>query len=583
MLSLVVAAVLAQHVDKAWQTVVTLPDATPAETRAAEELASTLTQITGAKAEVITAIRTLPTACLVVGRGPLVDKFFPTAHPDKLGDEESLMMRKGSRILLTGGRPRGTLYAVSRFLQKQAGVRYWTPWATSVPKNPSLHMPKQDDRHKPAFEYRDPYWYGFFDGDWQWHNFATGTDGKLDASRGGTTVYGGFVHTFNELVPPAKYFKDHPEYYSLVKGKRTIDNAQLCTTNQAVRDIIVTGVQKICRNDRSVNIVSVSQNDCYNPCECPQCKAIDDREGSHAGTMVELANYVADKIKTEFPKVAIDTLAYQYTRKPPRTVKPRPNVIVRLCSIECDFGRPLDAPSNKDFADDITGWNRLTDRLYIWDYVTNFAHYVQPFPNYRVMGPNLRFFAQHGVKGVFEEGAYQSSGSEMTEMRAWVLAQLLDDPTQDDHALVAEFLNGYYGAAGPHILHALDLLATKAAMKKTWIYDGPDIHYLDFDTMLSVEKDWQQAATAVAKDGDLTWRVKIARLSPHTVWLRRWDEFQKAAKAKGVVWPLPPDKKAFAQAWLADALSKGPKGWTPMTVVNEGSKTPQQFVAEVSK
>ncbi|MBX3112594.1 MAG: DUF4838 domain-containing protein [Fimbriimonadaceae bacterium] len=581
MFTILVATALAPRVDKTWQTVVTSPDATPAEARAAQELATTLAKVTGAPSKVTQATKTLPDSCVVVGRGKLVDRYFPSAHYERLGDEESLMTRRGSRLLLTGGRPRGTLYAVSRFLQRHAGVRYWTPWATTVPKNPRLAVPKQDDRHKPAFEYRDPYWYGFMDGDWQWHNFANGMGGGLDASRGGKTVYGGFVHTFYGLVPPEKYFATHPEYFSLVKGKRTAENAQLCTTNQAVRDIIVERVKDICRRDPSVNIVSVSQNDCFNPCECPACKAVDDREGSHAGTMVELANYVADHIRSEFPKVAIDTLAYQYSRKPPRSVRPRPNVIVRLCSIECDFGRPLDGPSNKEFAADLRGWNRLTDRLYVWDYVTNFAHYVQPFPNYRVMGPNLRFFASHGVKGVFEEGAYQSSGSEMTEMRAWVLARLMDDPGQDDRALTAEFLNGYYGAAGPHILHALDRLAVKAAAKKTWIYDGPDAHYLDFDTMLAVERDWRLAAEAVAQDAGLTWRVKTARLAPHTVWLRRWDEFRAAAASRGVAWPLSADRKAFAQDWLADALSAGPKGWTPMTVVNEGGKSPQQFVAEV--
>ena len=66
--------------------------------------------------------------------------------------------------------------------------------------------------------------------------------------------------------------------------------------------------------------------------------------------MIALVNYIAEKIEPEFPNVAVDTLAYQYTRKPPRTLRPRPNVIVRLCSIECNFREPLDHPSNAGFA-----------------------------------------------------------------------------------------------------------------------------------------------------------------------------------------------------------------------------------------
>ena len=31
-----------------------------------------------------------------------------------------------------------------------------------------------------------------------------------------------------------------------------------------------------------------------------------------------------------------------------------------------------------------------------------------------------RFFVEHGVKGIFEQGAYQSYGAEFAELRAWV-------------------------------------------------------------------------------------------------------------------------------------------------------------------
>jgi hypothetical protein len=66
--------------------------------------------------------------------------------------------------------------------------------------------------------------------------------------------------------------------------------------------------------------------------------------------------------------------------------------------------------------------------------VTDFAHYLQPFPDWFTLGPNLRFFQAHHVRGVFEEGAYESFGAEMAELRAWVLAQLLWNPQQDDRA-----------------------------------------------------------------------------------------------------------------------------------------------------
>ena len=52
-------------------------------------------------------------------------------------------------------------------------------------------------------------------------------------------------------------------------------------------------------------------------------------------------------------------------------------------------------------------------------------------PQLSVLAPNLRLFVTHNVRGVFEQGAYQSWGSEMAELRAWMLAKLLWNPLLD--------------------------------------------------------------------------------------------------------------------------------------------------------
>jgi hypothetical protein len=563
------------------QVIVVDPAATPPEITAARELAATLRQVTGAGFAITTNTKA-PTRAILVGAGAAARSAFPDVPFDGLDAEELVIQTKGNRLLLAGGRPRGTLYAVSRFLQQQCGVRWWTPWASRIPKQPALRVGDQDLREKPAFEYRESFWFPAFDADWSWRNGCNGQSSRLTPELGGRINYKGFVHTFYPLVPPEKYFAEHPEWFSLIKGKRTTDRAQLCLTNPKLRDFMVGRVKQWLRESPDAGIISVSQNDWHGACECPDCQALDDAEGTHAATMLDFVNYVAEKIEPEFPHVAVDTLAYQYTRKPPRTIRPRPNVIVRLCSIECNFREALDQPSNAAFADDIRGWSKLCQRLYVWDYTTDFAHYVQPHPNWFKLDANLRFFHANGVRGIFEQGAYQSHGSEMSELRAWVLAQLLWNPQLDGRALINEFLDGYYGPdAAPHLRRYLTLMHEASKGHNLTCYSPTDAPHLRFKPLAEAEKLWQQAEAAAANLPEFLERVRLGHLAVRYVWLSRWDNLRKECTDAGDAWPLPDSRKKVADDWMALAQGTPGKPWTKVTLLSEGGLTPERWAARL--
>lgn len=554
-------------------------DAAAPEKFAAAELAATLGAVTGASFRTEPAGASVPRSAIVVGAGGAAAQFFPEVPLAGFGQEEIVMKSKGGRLLLAGGKPRGTVYAVSRFLQDECGVRWWTPWATNIPHKATLRIRNLDVRYKPPFEMREPFWYPAFDGHWSVRNCANGQNSKVPTELGGSVRYKGFVHTFYPLVPPEKHFTEHPEWFSEIKGKRSTDRAQLCLTNPKLRDFTVDRVKEWLRESPEASIISVSQNDWYGACECESCKALDDAEGSHSGTMLAFVNYVAEKIEMDFPRVAIDTLAYQYTRKPPKTLRPRPNVIVRLCSIECNFREPLSHSSNASFADDIRGWARICDRLYIWDYTTDFAHYVQPHPNWFTLDSNVRFFAAHNVRGVFEQGAYQSHGSEMAEMRAWVLAQLLWNPKRDGRALIREFVEGYYGhdAAEP-ILHYLELMHDASLAFKLTCFSKTDAPFLSFEHLAKAEKLWQQAELAVRNQPVFLERVALAHLPVRYVWLSRWSELRKQVGKSQAAWPLSSSRKQVAQEWKTVAEGRPSAPWTRVTLLNEGRLTPEKFL-----
>lgn len=546
-------------------TIVLDPDATVTEKHVAAELALFLKQVTGIDFPVKTTAVPLSTPMLVVGPGKVQASQAPALKLDELKPDGIVIETAGQSLIFAGDRPRGTMYAVYSFLEDTVGCRWWSSKVSTIPSKPALTVPEQHVRYVPPLEYRETFWFDAFDADYAARNKSNGSSEHLDVVRGGKISYGSmFVHTSNVLMPPAEFGKEHPEYYSERDGKRIVADTpycQLCMTNPEVKRIVTERVLDYLAKNPDTNIVSVSQNDTDNHCLCPACKKLEDEEGSPMGPLLALVNYVAAEVAKKYPNVAIDTLAYQYTRKPPLHIKPLPNVIIRLCSIECDFGSPLTSANNKTFADDIKGWSKICKRLYIWDYTTDFAHYIMPFPNLRVLGPNVRFFVDNGVKGLFEQGGYQSYGGEMAECRAWVLAKLLWNPRLDDRKLVDEFVAGYYGAAAPMIRDYLKLTHDSMEQTKTnlVIWVPPTSAYLTFDLMCQAEKLFNDAEAAAKDDPALLNRVQVARLPIRYVWAKRWNEFQAAARKRKLPWPGPADEignvRTFMQVCEANNIT----------------------------
>jgi hypothetical protein len=564
---------------KAVARIVVADDASAPEKYAASQLAEFLGQVTGAKFDIVAPAKAAKAAVIAVGPGA-TKAVAPDLNLDGLGPEGVVVETRPSCLVLTGavGAARGTPYAVFTFLEDVVGCRWWTRDASFIPHKASLEVGAMKVRYCPPLEYRYPYCTPGLDAGWSVRNKCNGFD-RIEAKQGGAITYAGFVHTFYPLVPSETNFKQHPEWFAMVKGVRTAQGAQLCLTNPDLKKFVTRQVRAWIKDNPSANIISVSQNDCAGNCQCPNCAAVEKEEGSPSGLLLRFVNDVATDIEKDYPNVAIDTLAYQYTRKPPKLTKPRANVIVRLCSIECSFAQPLSAPQNAAFAADIEGWSKICRRLYIWDYVTDFPHYVQPFPNLRVLAPNIRFFEAHGCKGVFEEGNYQFAGGEMAELRTWVLAKLLWNPSLDDKALIEEFAKGYYGPAAPKMLEYVNLVHDHVEKEKFYLacYTPPTATFLSADLLTKAETVLQEAERTVADKPDLLKRMQVAHLPIRYVLIQRWAELQKSVQADKLVWPLGIDQAQAESEFekvCEDNVIRG---------LNEGGTKPDSLRAFIKK
>jgi len=518
---LVQAITIAERGKPAAYTIVLPVNATASQKYAAEELQSFTVQITGVKLPVTADDQPLPPNAILLGITRYTEKINGApVDLKKLGDDGFTFKTAGSHLCVIGSGVRGTLYGVYELLEKYGGCRWYSSWQSKIPKLDKWNIPELNETQIPAFIVREPFWFDMFKGDFAARCKVNGNRPQLAEKHGGHIRFGSgmFVHTFLYLCPPDQYFDSHPEYYSLVKGKRLREYSQLCLTNPDVLRIVTSNTLARIRKDPTAKIFSVSQNDWRNPCECPECKAIDDKEGSHAGTMITFVNQVAEAVEKEFPDAWIETLAYQYTRKPPKFVRPRHNVVPRLCTIECDFSNPLNISTykeNQSFMEDIQLWSKMTDKLFIWDYVTNFRNYIGPFPNVLALQGNIRIFRDNHVVALFEQGAYNGRHGEFAELKAWLIAKLLWNPDQDINILIDDFMSGYYGAGAPFVkeyLLALHKLFEKPDSVCRIFDDISNKPEITDDFLNYAELLWNRAESAVQSDPDALYNVRMSKI-----------------------------------------------------------------------
>ena len=503
--------------------------ASESEQTAARELQAYLRQISGAELPVVEAAKAHLQHVIYIGFDSRVKAATGAAVPAR--DDESFTYETHyDNLYIYGGRQRGTMYGVFTFLERELGVRWYTADFTVVPKRSTYRLTDLHVHESPAIRYRFAQYFGTMDDAWCGHNKNNTLWGARHTAYGDIGAYWN-AHTCGQFVHPEDYFESHPEYFALRDGKRIADG-QLCLTNPDVLRICTEQMLKAISTYPDYWVYSMSQNDNKLYCQCEQCTALAERYQGQSGVMLWFVNQVAAAVKAVYPDKYIGTFAYQYTRKAPVGIAPADNVVIRLCSIECCFAHALDeCEHNKAFMDDLRAWQKLAPRLYIWDYVVDFAQYHAPFPNLQVLARNIQIFREHNAIGIQEEAQYQSHGGEFAELKAWLLARLLWNPDQPVQPLIEEFVRAYYGAAADAVLKYIQMcrdLVTPQTVLGIFIRHNHELYNDDFTA--AARRLLDDARKLVAGDSALVARLDRVRLQPMFLHVMRSPE---AAAADG--------------------------------------------------
>lgn len=456
---------------------------------------------------------------IIVGYNEDCKRLFQRMKQPSPSDESFFYTNEHGDIVLVGGKERGTMYAVFSFLENELGCRWYTKDISLKPKKESYSFSNLYNREEPAFPRRSILYSEVGDPYFRAHcriNERLITIPKTPIHQIGGHFSFLSPHTFSFILPVDKYFKDHPEYYAFLKGKRIKEQTQPCFSNSDVLRICVREVRTIMKEHPEFEIVGISALDNKNRCECDECKKLTESLGNYTDLVLNFVNQVADSVRLEFPEKRIEFLAYSNTRVPPLMVKPHDNVVVRICDnnichvhgfASCKYD------NSKQFRDDLVKWRRLTDNLCCWEYAVDFSWRNIPFPNFYALQENLKQFAKIGLLSAFVQGNNYSYNGEFQALRIYVLTKLLWNPNCDLDEIINDFVYGYYGTSASYIRQYFDLIHSNIQEDTHLTASASYTESYYTEELIEKAKALFKKAKEVADNDEILRRVELEELS----------------------------------------------------------------------
>ena len=495
----------------------------------------------------------------------------------KLREEEWKIESMTPGVCLSGGSPRGVLYAVYHYLEDVCGVRWWAPFAESVPKLQKFPLENLNLSGNPFFRYRGIYSVyttdkGRFAARLRMNDDINRLD-WLSREYGGTLMVGppGYVNTFAAFIP-GKMFKDHPEFFSLRNGKRfrgkgkESDSSQRCLSNRQLREICKKKLREFIRkgeeNAKKLGISKpkiyvISQNDGSRWCECAECQAIVKREGALSGLILDFVNELARDIAADYPDILIRTAAYNMTEQPPKHIRPEKNVIVSLANMRYNTSFP-NTPEDNPLANRLlNGWAKISHHMMMWDYNINFRNYNElAYPSEYAYEYNLRLYRKLGLYGIFAE-IESPIYSDVREYKLYLWLKLLENPDLEFEKLRKDFARGYYGKAGDLFLQYRDLLraSTDRTRPSTGFTPTPDDYtHLDLATMTAALKIFDEGERLLKNDPELLARwhdakISLNRSAMYRSKILRREYIARHGSLKGYPFPSPRLASELRSVW----------------------------------
>ena len=450
--------------------------------------------------------------------------------PSDLKPEEWCLESNGNELVITGD-VSGTAWGVYEFIEKYLNYHYIAQDTDYFVPNKNWKLPAIKERFKPAMRMRD-----------MWISWPQITGGAYNLHR--KINYGnGYSETCPKFGSPQrthsipKYAEKFPKDAPFVRGNRD----HICWSNPRSVELTVKVLREFIEKDRQASsiypiVYDISQQDGGSGyCTCKNCKKIIDAEESVSGLLLHFLNQVAAAIEKDYPDIYIQSLAYQYTQKPPKTIKAHPKIIMQSCN--STIAAPLlpDKPNGKV----MQKWAEHTSNLALWSYWRTYeGDEYWPYIRCRsTLQKEMQFCRDLNVFRYFAENENNVERC-FYMFQYYLFSKLTVDPDLDMAKTTEIFMKGYYGKAAAVMTRYLEYLE-KRQMVREWA-DLPNMKFFqDEEFYKTANQLLDEAEKLVADDPRSLQHVHWERIVIDSSLLRQQDKLGHLIK----------DREALIKRW----------------------------------
>ena len=371
---------------------------------------------------------------------------------NKFQNDAYIIKFENNKLYIIGNNDRSLIYGIYSFLEKYLHFKFLSKDFEIAPSKSIISLQDLDYKSESRFKYREIFIKELDDKDFA---LKQGLNGRFGHKAEQSNPL--FINMFNNFTPyeliSKKYEEIFPEYFCAGQLDFALKNVQDSASSNFQKKLTYL-------DNSNKNLFYLAHEDIQEFCTSKASTALINKYNSPSAPFLEYANAIAKNIDSKYPDTKLYMEAYQWSRKAPSNFPElSSNLGIFFSDIEADFSKPLDSHQNSEILNDLKSWQKYSNDIFIWHYITNFNGYLQPFPNIKSTATDLKTFSNiKNINGIFLQGAYGTEYSELSNLRIWTLSKLLWNPNLNIDMLIKEFSYYYYGDAYKYVLSYFELL-----------------------------------------------------------------------------------------------------------------------------